>query len=113
MNEKVTRVERGWAGHFICSERCLFRRNTLLSYKELKIVISTVGLMLTPDTVRSYKRFETIGSNRYFETMAFHALNDKYNDADVTKDINFDSDWCIAEIDAELQANEMHEKVVE
>lgn len=59
-------------------------------------------------------KFETIGHNRHFETMAFHAdKNDKrYFDADVSKQVYFDSDWAIAEVDADDKANEMHEAVV-
>ena len=33
-------------------------------------------------------------------------------DADVSKQIEFDNDWCIAEQDADDKANEMHEAVV-
>lgn len=105
----VSRTERGWAGHFICANRCRFRRNTLLAYNDIKIVVSTVGLMEIDKG-----KFETIGYNRYFETMAFHAnANDKrYNDIDVRKQVFFDSDWAISEIDADDRANEMHEAVV-
>ncbi len=109
----VIRTERGWAGHFICGHRCLFRRNTLLAYGETKVVVSTVGLMLMNDRENDpKKRFDTIGHNRHFETMAFHAGNDKYQDAEVSRQVNFESDWAIAELDGELQANEMHEAVV-
>jgi len=107
----VNRAERGWAGHFICGHRCLFRRNTLLTYNDIKIVVSSVGLMLMDYNER---KFGTIGHNRHFETMAFHAdkKDKKYYDADVSKQIEFDSDWCISEQDADDKANEMHEAVV-
>ena len=104
----VIRQERGWAGHFICANRCRFRRNTLLTYKDIRIVVSTVGLMECDGKI------ETIGHNRHFETMAFHAdKNDKrYFDADVSKQVYFDSEWAIAEPNADDRANEMHEAVV-
>lgn len=104
----VNRTERGWAGHYICSYRCKFRRNTLLSYKDINIVVSSVGLMVIDG------EFEPIGVDRHFETMAFHAdKNDKrYFDADVSKQVHFDSDWSISEVDADDKANEMHEAVV-
>jgi hypothetical protein len=107
----VIRTERGWAGHFICGHKCLFRRNTLLTYNNIKIVVSSVGLMLMDYKER---KFETIGHNRHYETMAFHSdkTDTRYNDADVSKQIEFESDWCIEEKDADDRANEMHEKAV-
>lgn len=106
--KEVSRVERGWGGHFICASRCQFRRNTLLSYKDIKIVVSTVGLMEVNG------KFEQIGLNRYYETMAFHAnANDtRYYDADVSREISFESPWAISELDADDKANIMHENVV-
>lgn len=111
-SSKASITERGWPGHFICASRCLFRRNTLVEYKDTKIVVSTVGLMKTISP--EYKDFEPIGLSRYFETMAFHAdPNDtRFHDADVSKQVLFESPWCIDEADADDKANEMHEAVV-
>ena len=71
---EIKRAERGWAGTFVCSDRCRFRRNTLLTLGDVRIVISTVGLMVAkhaaPDG--SYQ-FETLGGSRHFETLVFHA----------------------------------------
>lgn len=108
-NVKIT--ERGWPGHFICSYRCLFRRNTLIEFEDKKIVVSTVGNM--SDLSDNYHGLETIGVGRYFETMAFHAEHEGgFWDADVTKQVSFDSEWAIAEPWKEGEANKMHEAVV-
>lgn len=110
---KIT--ERGWAGHFICADRCLFRRNTLIEHGDKKIVVSTVGNMVDIH-VKGYPNeihIDEIGCERYFETMAFEAkLNDEFLDADVSKQINFNSDWCISKPWKEKEANEMHDAVV-
>ena len=105
----IKRTERGWAGHYILADRCLFRRNTLLEYNGISIVISTVGLSYDGGGV-----FERIGIDRYFETMAFHSKKSdkRYMDADEGKQISFDSNWCLNEIDADDKANEMHEAVI-
>jgi hypothetical protein len=105
----IQRTERGWGGHFICAHRCLFRRNTLIELCNIKIVVSTVGLMLDPYT----KTFETIGHDRYFETMAFHAKpNDRFLDADISRQVSFESNWRIDQVDGEIEADAMHEAVV-
>jgi len=105
----MKRTERGWAGHFICADRCLFRRNTLLEHGDIKIVVSTVGAMQNKEG-----GFEIIGWDRYYETMAFHSKKDdkKYHDIDVNRQVYFNSEWAINEFYADDKANKMHEKVV-
>ncbi len=106
----LTRTERGWGGHFICSNRCRFRRNTLLELRAMRIVVSTVGLM---ESSLAGEEFSTIGIDRYFETMAFHAKHDgRYWDADVKRPVGFNAPRVINKIDADDRANDMHEAVV-
>ena len=109
-NMEVKRTERGWAGHFCCSYRCEYHRNTLLEYNGMKVVVSTVGRLrkdMFSDT------YEDLGYKRYFETMAFMAKeDDKYNDADVEREIQFDAKWSLPSPDMELEADAMHEDVV-
>ena len=107
---EVKRTERGWAGHFCLGSRCEYHRNTLLEYSGTKVVVSTVG-RLQEDLLRPL--YDEVGCDRHFETMAFLAKeNDKYNDADVSKEVVFDSNWCLPRLDMELEAEEMHEAVV-
>jgi hypothetical protein len=123
---KVKRTERGWGGHFICYYDCLFRRNTLLEYNNTRVVISTVGAMYARDPydISGKKRLQTIGYKRFYETMAFMAKEENgYIEADVSREIHFDSDWAIGGTDdaeefikvhpyADNEANDMHEGVV-
>lgn len=113
---KVKRTERGWAGHFILSDRCLFRRNTLLKYKDQKIVVSTVGCCLDVHSSEEDRKFIEIGHDRYYETMAFHSIlsDTVYFDIDVEKTVNFSSKCAIKAMTytSDLEANEMHEAVV-
>ena len=62
---EVNVTERGWPGHFILSDRCLFRRNTLLEYKDKKWVVSTVG-----NYINRENKLDTIGHRRWYETRA-------------------------------------------
>ena len=112
---KIT--ERGWGGHFICADRCLFRRNTLIEGDSGSVVVSTVGAMRSLDE----KGLETIGAfGRYYETMAFGAKSyGAYIEADVSDQRSFESEWAIcAESaddlpdDVDNKANEMHNAVV-
>ena len=109
MPKKVIRTERGWAGHFICANRCLFRRNTLLQCGTTFIVVSTVGAMRDMDN-----EIEEIGYHRYYETMAFHSdrKDKRYHDMDVKREIRFDSPRAVQKVDADDKANDMHETVV-
>lgn len=118
MTKKPKITERGWAGHFICADRCEFRRNTLIDFGHKKVIVSTVGMMR--DLEQSGK-FDTIGAGgRYYETMAFVAKKDgPYWDIDVSRQLSFESEWAIcAESveklpkDADNIANDMHDAVV-
>lgn len=108
----VKRTERGWAGHYICADNCKFRRNTLLEYNGIGIVVSTVGAYYDNNG-----RLQEIGFNRHYETMVFYVDegSGEYKDADVSREIFCDSPqtlkWHkVGYIDNE--ANEMHETVV-
>lgn len=112
---KIT--ERGWGGHFICADRCLFRRNTLIEGDKDSVVVSTVGGM------RPLKGegLETIGAGgRYYETMVFGAHKEgEYTEANVSDERSFESEWAICadswkELpdDVDNKANDQHEAVV-
>jgi len=114
---EIIRTERGWAGHFIDSASCNYRRNTLLEYEDRRIVISTIG---------NYRpnledKPQQIGHERYYETMAFYARKSgPYWESDVRNMIEISSAQGIyannareLPIDVDLQADAMHEAVVE
>ena len=112
---KVKRTERRWAGHFCSSNRCAYRRNTLLEAGGRKIVVSTIG---NYRPIRTEELTE-VGHGRYYETMAFVAKQqDKYMDASDIQ-VGFDSKWFIGPKEREEEfdnmdniADAMHEAVV-
>lgn len=104
--------ERGWIGHFICADRCRFRRNTLLTFGDVRVVVSTVGAM---GSMEPGQGFDTVGSDRHFETRAFMAsFESPYWDADVTCHVSFASPWSMKGVDrhSDAKANAMHDAVV-
>lgn len=104
----VKRKERGWAGHFMLGDRCAFHLNTLLQYNDKKLIVSTVGRL-----INFYEnKIDIIGCDRYYETMVFESNYDEYDDIDVHKRVEFESDWAINKIQGDNEACEMHEQVV-
>ena len=84
---EVNVIERGWPGHFMFADKCLFRRNTLLEYKGIKWIVSTVGKYTNREN-----RIDTIGHCRWYETMAYEAKEENgFIKANVEKKILFDS----------------------
>lgn len=109
MKKSFCRTERGWPAHFICAHDCHFRRNTLLEYGENRVVVSTVGAMVKDGA------WDTVGKNRFYETMVFHAMkDDMYWDADIhAGEISFESEWAVRKMkkSSDKEANDMHEAV--
>jgi len=68
----VTITERGWDAHFICANRCRYRRNTLVTGPEGRFIVSSVGNMRA-----NTGEIETIGCRRYYETMIFTVVEDE------------------------------------
>ena len=110
MTSEVKRVECGWAGHFIGSGMCSFRRNTHLEKNGIWVVVSTVGNMFTPNSTKASE----VGLGRFYETMVFlsDANDNKYHDADVTKQVPTLGDCAISDIDSDNEADAMHEAIV-
>lgn len=115
MKAGVVITERGWPAHFICADRCLFRRNTLIECGNRRIVVSTVGAMR--DVTRG-GAFEEIGAGHYFETGAFRAKRSEpagYWDVDVHRTIPFEAPRYLTtkpHWGSDAEADAMHEAVV-
>ena len=109
----MKRTERWRPWHFIASNHCIFRRNTLIEEDWKYIIISTVG------NYRISWKLEEIWYERHYETMVFIWQRQwEYIDADVSKQI-YDMPLFWIEITSENEsyvdnkANDMHETNVE
>lgn len=111
---KIRYKERGWPGHFILGNKCLYHRNTLVSSEDIAVVVSTVGNMVLDDK----KGVEEVGLNRIYETMVFVAkYKNNYHEADVSKEVsNTTSNWYLSKHelrkDSDNQADDMHDAMV-
>lgn len=109
---KIT--ERGWPGHFICADCCIFRRNTLIEHNDTRVIVSTVG------NYRKNFELQEIGPNRYYETLVFRAKwEDPYWDTDTDSQISVDGKWSICAsypgnlpLGVDNMANQMHEDTI-
>jgi hypothetical protein len=118
---EIIRTERGWAGHFIGSASCNYRRNTLLEYGDRRVVISTVGNYRPLHNIMQSCPIQILGDNKYYETKVFDAmLRGPYWDANPRQEVEVSSTtglYCEGpksiSIDVDLQADAMHEAVVE
>lgn len=112
MEQTVKTTERGWAAHFAMANRCLFHRNTLVEYKYVKVVVSTVGLCIEKFEYNRQHTFTKIGHNRYYETKVFIADDTVFHDADASQQLDADYPdepilW------DEINANNIHDRMVE
>lgn len=109
---EVKRTERGWPGHYILGDRCVYHRNTLLECGKKRIIVSTVGNLRMKDKTKA----ELISCSRYYETMAFRAKYEKpYWEINVSRPVKFASPWAIERMEhgTDLEADAMHEAVVD
>lgn len=107
---EVKRTERGWGGHFVGAHHCEFRRNTLLEYGDIKLVISTVGAY-APGQDGKYSLVNAYG---FYETLVFKADRAPYWDVIPSQQVHLDGKWCIDKIKStvDIEANDMHEAAV-
>lgn len=117
-------VERGWAGHFCLSDRCLFRRNTLISKGKDRLIVSTVGNCIERalSTNMIALTGATIPKNEaVYETKCFIAENRHgYIDSNVTQEIYLEDTKVYiyrweeqkAPLNIDNLANNMHENFV-
>ena len=81
----------------------------MLEYDPVKIVVSTVGNLVVQRDGNT--KIDTVGYERYYETMAFHVGDNRFHDIDVEKQVELDCEWQLNEVD-DLKANDMHENAV-
>lgn len=112
---EVNIQERGWAGHFIGSHWCRFRRNTLITKGEKHVVVSTVGNYHPRDCTETSE----VGVGRYYETMVFEGRQyGEYIDIDVERELSeyFDGLYYKSPQDipdnVDNLADDMHEAIV-
>lgn len=110
---EVTIKERGWAGHFCSANKCRYRRNTLVECGERRIIVSSVGNMFDVDGKGPLE----IGSNRFYETMAFEAVKcASYWEVDVSQQLSFTGAWSINsadDADSDNRMDSIHDAAVQ
>lgn len=76
----------------------------------MQLVVSTVG-QLKPHYGPG--RYESLGSGRYYETMAFHAVQDgQYVEADTGREVRFEAPGALDAPGQDNAADQMHEAAV-
>ena len=110
-NRKLLIKEQGWAGHYCLAEKCLFRRNTVVSYGNKHLIVSTVGNCILDNKLHFIRSEEVV-----YETLVFNAvLNNGYWEPDSGELKSYLlklSDYG-GNNTGDILANNMHEKMID
>jgi len=111
MKYKVERTERGWAGHHDASDKCKFRRNTLVQdYKYNGVVVSTIRALYNTAAIANY---DQLGIGYYYETKAFKAWwNGEFWQANTNVIVCHETSSKFHMPDSDFAVNIVHENAV-
>lgn len=116
--EDIKITERGWCGYLKGYADCLFRRNTLIEYRDKKVVVATLGNYI--DWLN--EEVSPVKDSMWYVTIAGYATkNEGYWDMDPQRRIKINGRHYITGTFDELlatyecideTANDMHEAIV-
>lgn len=98
-------TEYGWCGPYEFSDRCMFRRMTMVHRGRLEIMVCTVGDM-KPDSKKGY---EQVAEGVYYHTRAYMV---QFGAADTDRELKLNGMTTIGTPNRPCRANLMHDDAV-
>lgn len=117
--KKAKITYRGWPGHYILGHRCVFRLNTLIECGKKRVVVSTVGELLSREGSPGKVLCEPLGptggpgnGDRYYEIYVREARREHgWWEADFSRPVKFRGRRAFGKTE-ERQAQNAHYRVV-
>lgn len=114
----ITIKERGWTGHYCLGHDCIYSRNTLVNNDNTRVIVSSVGNLVTRNSRGEIESIlNEISDDRFYETKVFYAIDeDGYVECDLTKEIILNTKQSLSKselgFDRDNQADAMHDECV-